>query len=51
MRVYIKRDGDAEEAERWMKENYPRTPTLYLSADICREELLVEIEGIARPKK
>lgn len=51
LRVYIKRDGDAEEAERWMKENYPRTPTLYLSADICREELLVEIEGIARPKK
>jgi len=47
LRVYIKHDSDAAAAEMWMEENYPDTPALYLSADICREELLVEIEGIA----
>ncbi len=50
LRVYIKREGDALAAERWMTKNYPDTPALYLAADICREELLVEIEGIAHEK-
>jgi chorismate lyase/3-hydroxybenzoate synthase len=28
-----------------------RTPALFLRADICRAELLVEIEGLARPAR
>ncbi len=51
LRVYIKRETDAEAAERWMARNYPDVPALYLAADICREELLVEIEGIACPNE
>jgi hypothetical protein len=31
-----------------MEQNYPQVDVLYLWADICREELLIEIEGIAK---
>lgn len=47
MRAYLKHRFDFEASRRWIDENYPTMPTLYLWADICRDELLIEIEGIA----
>jgi chorismate lyase / 3-hydroxybenzoate synthase len=47
LKVYLREVADtaavAAALERW----YGGVPTLYLQADICREELLVEIEGLA----
>jgi chorismate lyase / 3-hydroxybenzoate synthase len=47
LKVYLRHAGDiaavAAALERWRG----GVPTLYLQADICREELLVEIEGLA----
>ena len=34
-------------AKEWLDKNYPTVDMLYLWADICREELLIEIEGFA----
>lgn len=48
LRVYIKHRHNLHNAEQWMTVNYPNTPALYLWADICREELLIEIEGVAQ---
>lgn len=48
LRVYIKHRDNLDDAEQWMRDNYPDTPALYLWADICREELLIEIEGVAQ---
>lgn len=47
LRVYIKNGKDAPEVIRFMDENYPDIPKHYLKADVCRPELLVEIEGTA----
>lgn len=47
MRAYLKHRDNLADAMAWIKENYPSTDMLYLWADICREELLIEIEGIA----
>ena len=47
LRVYIKHRHNLHDAKQWMTDNYPATPALYLWADICREELLIEIEGVA----
>ena len=47
LRVYLKHREDLQPVVEWMDEHYPQTDTLYLWADICREELLIEIEGIA----
>lgn len=48
LRVYIKHRNNLHDAEQWITENYPGASTLYLWADICREELLIEIEGVAQ---
>ncbi|MBO4994138.1 MAG: hypothetical protein J6C60_07720, partial [Alistipes sp.] len=47
LRVYLKHREDLQPVVEWMDKHYPQTDTLYLWADICREELLIEIEGIA----
>lgn len=47
LRVYIKNGEDAPQVIKFMEENYPDTPKHYLQADVCRPELLVEIEGTA----
>ncbi len=47
MRAYLKDNKNWSEAKAWLKENYPAVDMLYLWADICREELLIEIEGFA----
>ncbi len=50
LRVYIKNGETAHEVIKFMQENYPDTPKHYLEADVCRPELLVEIEGTATIK-
>lgn len=47
LRVYVKREQDVDAVSRYMEEHYPALPKHYLVADVCRPELLVEIEGIA----
>lgn len=47
VRVYIKRQEDYAEAKAVCEACLGELPTVYAVADICRPELLVEIEGIA----
>ncbi len=47
LRIYVKNPLQMEEVRTWMKANYPDIIKIYICADICREELLLEIEGIA----
>jgi hypothetical protein len=49
-RIYIKHRNNLQQVSEWMAEHYPTTPALYLWADICRDELLIEIEGVATKK-
>ena len=46
LRVYVKHTEDYEEVKSVVSERYPDVPTIYTIADVCRKELLVEIEGI-----
>jgi len=47
LRVYVKRAGDMAAVREYMRSRYPDTGLLFLNTDVCRSELLVEIEGIA----
>ena len=47
LRVYLKNEKDAQIVKEDMDKLCPGVPVAYLYADVCREELLVEIEGIA----
>lgn len=47
LRVYLKNEKDAQAVKEDMDMLCPNVPVAYLYADVCREELLVEIEGIA----
>ncbi len=51
LRVYLKQTTDWQEVKHWLEKNYNCEQTIYLEADICREELLIEIESIAKPEK
>jgi enamine deaminase RidA (YjgF/YER057c/UK114 family) len=44
--VYIKHKEDYDEVRRVVEEKFPQLPVIYTIADVCRSELLVEIEGI-----
>ncbi len=46
LRVYIKNEADTAAAKEYMDTHYPTIPTFYLWGNVCREELLIEIEGI-----
>jgi enamine deaminase RidA (YjgF/YER057c/UK114 family) len=46
LRIYIKEKHDFLEIQTVCKKEYKETPCVWLQADICRDELLVEIEGI-----
>jgi enamine deaminase RidA (YjgF/YER057c/UK114 family) len=46
-RVYVKRPGDYEAIRRVCEARLGPVPVCYTIADVCRPELLVEIEGIA----
>lgn len=47
LRVYLKNREDAKTVKEDLDKLCPDVPIAYLAADVCREELLVEIEGIA----
>lgn len=44
-RVYIKDRKDFSEIRRTFKSHFGNLPVVYIVADICRKDLLVEIEG------
>lgn len=44
-RVYIKDKKDFSEIRRTFKRHFGNLPVVYIVADICRNDLLVEIEG------
>ncbi len=43
-RVYLRNPSDLAECQQVMSELFPNTMAIYLHADICRSDLLVEIE-------
>lgn len=45
-RVYIKRESDYEAVRSICEKRCPGVPMIYTTADVCRQELLVEIEGV-----
>ena len=47
LRVYVKRENDIPAVCDYMQQHYPATQKHYLVADVCRPELLIEIEGVA----
>jgi len=47
LRVYVKEEKDFMNIKRACEDRHPSLPILYTRADICREELLVEAEGVA----
>ena len=47
LRVYVKREKDIPAVHEYMQSHYPATKKHYLVADVCRPELLIEIEGVA----
>ncbi len=44
--VYVKRDKDFKKVQDTCLKYHKKTPTLYVLADVCREDLLVEIESL-----
>lgn len=48
LRIYLKDMSAAKEAKELMEAFRLTVPVVYLWADVCRDELLIEIEGIAK---
>lgn len=48
LRVYIKNRNHYQVIRKTVEARFPLIPAIYLFTDICREELLVEIEGICQ---
>lgn len=46
MRVYVRRQEDMETVREVFMAHFGNTPIHFLTADICRPELLLELEGI-----
>jgi hypothetical protein len=47
LRVYVKRDGDFKIVRKLCSESYPGVPAVFIRADICRDDLLMEVEAEA----
>lgn len=45
LRVYLRHSADLDAAKTIIQQEFPNTPTLYTHADVCRSNLLIEIEG------
>lgn len=45
LKVYLRQQGDAAPVDAFLDQHAPGVPRLLLEADICRRELLVEIDG------
>jgi chorismate lyase/3-hydroxybenzoate synthase len=48
LKVYVRRAEDAPAIERTLEQLWPREQMILLGADICRRELLLEIESVVR---
>lgn len=48
IRVYLKNPDDYDEASRLLSEKIPTVSREFFTADVCRNALLIEIEGIAK---
>ena len=46
LHIFVKNREDYADIRSVIEESYPQVPALYSIADVCRNELLVEIEGI-----
>lgn len=46
LRVYLRHDWHYKSVKSVVQQALPDVPAVYLQADICRRELLVEIEGV-----
>jgi len=46
LRVYVKRLEDYERCREVCERRLPRVPAIYLQADVCRPDLLMEIEAV-----
>lgn len=44
--IYLKNEPDYRGVKQFMNERFPEVRPAYLLADLCRDELLVEIEGV-----
>jgi len=44
LRVYLRHQKDLTQSKSIINELFPNTPAIFLHADICREDLLAEIE-------
>lgn len=47
IRVYLKNPSDYQVACRLLALKYPHVPVSFFWADVCRDSLLIEIEGVA----
>lgn len=47
-RVYLKSENLLEAAREIILKSYPDVCALYVHTDVCRDELLIEIEGVAQ---
>jgi enamine deaminase RidA (YjgF/YER057c/UK114 family) len=47
LRAYVKREADLPQVKTICRERYGDIPSQYVVSDVCREALLVEIEGTA----
>jgi hypothetical protein len=45
LRVYIKYQNDFAKVKAICERSFPKVPAVYIEADICRDDLLVEIEA------
>jgi len=45
LKAYVRRTSDARTVREFLRQHLPGVPTLLLHGDICRRELLVEIDG------
>jgi enamine deaminase RidA (YjgF/YER057c/UK114 family) len=48
LRVYVRRPEDAETVKKVFSARFAGVPIHFLNADICRPELLLELEGIGK---
>ncbi len=46
IKIYVRNEADLPEIKHHISNAYPSAPAVYLAADICRADLLLEIDGI-----
>jgi len=51
LRAYVKRQDDFRVVRQICEKFFPQIPVTYVEADICRDDLLIEIEGEAEMKQ